>query len=227
MPSDYQRITQDNIRRRGEEFDDIGELLSRELYRDRTHFVYELLQNAEDALLRRAKAVPQSDLPRTVAFHLHRDRLEVRHYGQAFDEQDVRGLSDVLKGTKHNELDQIGKFGIGFKSVYAFTASPEVHSGEEHFRIERYSSLSFPPCISNPANGVRVPLQPSQSLPSDSGSRNRGLLKDVDRTHPAVPSHIDRIEWHVVDGVRAAIVVNRTVAIPFATSAFDGERWTH
>lgn len=43
MPSDYQRITQDNIRRRGEESDDIGELLSRELYSGRTHFIYELL----------------------------------------------------------------------------------------------------------------------------------------------------------------------------------------
>jgi hypothetical protein len=68
MPSDYQRITQDSIRRHSEEFDDIGELLSRELYSGRTHFIYEPLQNVEDALLRRAKSAPQCDLPRTVAF---------------------------------------------------------------------------------------------------------------------------------------------------------------
>ncbi len=40
---------------------------------------------------------------------------------------------------KHWLKKQIGKFGIGsFKSVYAFTRSPEIHSGDEHFIIERY-----------------------------------------------------------------------------------------
>ncbi|PIY37909.1 MAG: hypothetical protein COZ05_21660 [Armatimonadetes bacterium CG_4_10_14_3_um_filter_59_10] len=56
MPSDYAAITRDNIRRRGEEFDDIGEFLSKQFYSDKAHFVYELLQNAEDALARRAKS---------------------------------------------------------------------------------------------------------------------------------------------------------------------------
>jgi hypothetical protein len=138
MPSDYQQICRDNIRRRGEEFDDIGRLISEQLYSDRSHFVYELLQNAEDALARRFKISPNDSVPRKVQFRLFLDRLEFKHFGVPFNEEDVKGISDVLKGTKKEDIVQIGKFGIGFKSVYAFTASPEIHSGEEHFIIKRY-----------------------------------------------------------------------------------------
>ena len=137
MPSNYQLITQENIRKRGTDFDDIGRFLAEQLYSDRTHFVYELLQNAEDAIGRRARR-PQSRFRRSVEFRLHRDRLELSHFGEPFDGADVRGICDVLRGTKSDDATQIGRFGIGFKSVYAYTASPEIHSGEEHFRIERY-----------------------------------------------------------------------------------------
>ena len=64
--------------------------------------------------------------------------LEVSHYGKLFDEADVKGICDVLRGTKNERLDQIGTFGIGFKSVYAFTRSPEIHSGDEHFVIRNF-----------------------------------------------------------------------------------------
>lgn len=138
MASDYQAICIDNIRRRGEEFDDIGRLISQQIYSDRTHFIYELLQNAEDALGRRLQTNPQSTLPTSVRFFLYKDRLEFRHFGEIFTTEDVKGVSDVLKGTKRGSGDQIGRHGIGFKSVYAFTASPEIHSGSEHFIIERY-----------------------------------------------------------------------------------------
>ena len=138
MPSGYKKICQDNIRRRGEEFDDMGRLISEQLYSDRTHFVYELLQNAEDALERRFRQNPDGNFACKVQFVLFQDRLEFRHSGALFNEEDVKGISDVLKGTKKEDFVQIGKFGIGFKSVYAFTASPEIHSGDEHFVIKRY-----------------------------------------------------------------------------------------
>ena len=138
MPSDYEKIRNDNIRRRGEEFDDIGRLISEQLYSEKSHFIFELLQNAEDALARRFRQHPEDSSGCAVQFRLFPDRLEFRHFGVPFDEDDVRGVSDVLKGTKKEDVSQIGKFGIGFKSVYAFTASPEVHSGDEHFVIKRY-----------------------------------------------------------------------------------------
>ena len=67
MASDYAAIETDNIRRRGEEFDDIGRFLSQQFYSDQTHFVYELLQNAHDALKRRSLAEPDHTFPKSVS----------------------------------------------------------------------------------------------------------------------------------------------------------------
>src|SRR5262249_58502402 len=44
----------------------------------------------------------------------------------------------VGQSGKSGDLTAIGKFGIGFKSVYAYTRSPRISSGDEHFRIENY-----------------------------------------------------------------------------------------
>jgi hypothetical protein len=124
VPSDYNAIRAENIDRYGWD-PAVLELLG-QLYSKRTHFIFELLQNAEDA--------GASEL----IFELFGDRLEVRHDGRIFNEADVRGVCGVAKGTKAGDLTQIGKFGIGFKSVYAYTSSPRIHSGDEHFRIAKY-----------------------------------------------------------------------------------------
>ena len=54
MASDYSSISRDNLRDYGEKFNRIGRLISEYLYPNQTHFVYELLQNAHDALTRRS-----------------------------------------------------------------------------------------------------------------------------------------------------------------------------
>ena len=69
---------------------------------------------------------------------LYSDRLEVLHDGKPFDEKDVWGICGVGEGTKPEDLTKIGKFGIGFKSVYAYTNAPKIHCGDEHFGIEYY-----------------------------------------------------------------------------------------
>lgn len=124
MPSDYNKIREENILEYGQGTRHLS-FLGR-LYTDRTHFIFELLQNAEDAGASR------------ILFRLFDDRLEVTHDGRPFDELDVRGVCGVGEGNKSEDLTQIGKFGIGFKSVYAYTTKPEVHSGDESFRIENY-----------------------------------------------------------------------------------------
>lgn len=124
MPSDYKRIREENLREYGHGARHLSMLGS--FYTDRTHFIFELLQNAEDA------GATQ------VGFDLHPQGLVVRHDGRPFTEADVRGICGVGEGTKTKDLTQIGKFGIGFKSVYAYTKMPGIHSGDEHFCIESY-----------------------------------------------------------------------------------------
>ena len=88
MPSDYKKIRDDNIRRRGEEFDDIGHLISEQLYSDRSHFIYEiLLHKAEAALERRFRKNPDHSSHCAVQFRLFRNRLEFRHFGAPFNQK--------------------------------------------------------------------------------------------------------------------------------------------
>ncbi len=124
MSAEYDKIRAENVARYGWDTA-VLELLG-QLYSERTHFIFELIQNAEDA--------GATDL----TFTLFADRLEVRHDGRDFTVADVRGICGVGQGTKADDLTQIGKFGIGFKAVYAYTDSPQIHSGTENFRIEKY-----------------------------------------------------------------------------------------
>src|SRR6201997_4973772 len=121
VPADYQKIREENIARYG--WDTAVLDLLGQLYSERTHFIFELIQNAEDA--------GATEL----AFGLFADRLELRLDGRPFTEAAVCGVG---KSGKSGDLTAIRKFGIGFKSVYAYTRSPRIDSGDEHFRIESY-----------------------------------------------------------------------------------------
>lgn len=135
MPSDYAAIREENRADYGKRVGEYGPLLLTGLYDDRTHFIFEILQNAEDALARRK--VPATS--ESVTFDIQNDALLIRHYGDPFNETDVRSICRIVDSGK--EFAEIGKFGIGFKSVYAYTDRPEIHSGHDHFAIE---SLVYP-----------------------------------------------------------------------------------
>lgn len=92
-------------------------------YSDRTHFIYEILQNAEDAGATR------------IQFHLEKEKLVIEHNGRPFNEKDIEGVCGIANGTKEDGT-RIGHFGIGFKSVYCYTEHPYIYSGEYHFVIQ-------------------------------------------------------------------------------------------
>ena len=117
--TDYNKIAAENQRRYGT--DKIIPKILRQLYGDDTHFVYELVQNAEDSKSQH------------IEFRLVEDALLVWNDGCRFRERDVRGICSI--GMSDKDLTQIGNFGIGFKAVYSYTDLPEVYSGDERFRI--------------------------------------------------------------------------------------------
>ena len=202
MPSDYEAIRQENIRRRGENFEDIGNFLAEKLYGDRSHFIYELLQNAEDALSRRREKDPGADVSGDVTFRLFRDRLEVSHYGQPFDGDDVRGICDVLRGTKGERLDQIGTFGIGFKSVYAITSAPEIHSGDEHFAIEKFiRPKEVAPRLLNNADQTLFyfPFNHAKFRPEDAFRLIQTKLKSLGARSLLFLTNVKALVWAIED----------------------------
>lgn len=129
---DYAGIREENIKKYGTATHHLAYFA--DIYSTRTHFIFEVLQNAEDALSRR----PLSNASGYVRFHLHPDRLEISHNGKPFDDRDIVGICGIGEGTKAGDYTQIGKFGIGFKSVYAYSFFPQIHSKDEHFEIRRF-----------------------------------------------------------------------------------------
>lgn len=98
-----------------------------ELYPDTAHFIYELLQNAED-------------MHATVArFILSENAIEFEHNGtkRSFNLADVDAITNIGNNAeKRNDVTAIGKFGIGFKAVFAYTDTPEIHSGDYHLKLK-------------------------------------------------------------------------------------------
>ena len=93
-----------------------------QLYTDKSHFVYELLQNAEDA-----EAT-------SIQFIQHSDRLEVLHDGKPFTSANLQGICDIGKSDKVDNLNQIGEFGVGFKSVFGICDTVRLYSEPAHYR---------------------------------------------------------------------------------------------
>lgn len=77
MALDYTKIRKDKEQEYGTKVGNYGRLLAN-LYSNRAHFIFELLQNAEDALRGRG---PEWAGPRAVSFNLTKNYLQFKHFG--------------------------------------------------------------------------------------------------------------------------------------------------
>ena len=121
MQSDYTQITKHNEHQLGQ--DTASRKTQISMYSDPTHFVYEILQNADDYGATE------------VVFKLSKKELQIEHDGKPFTEENVKAITYFGKSTSRDDLVKTGRFGVGFKSVFAFTATPIIISGDEHFQI--------------------------------------------------------------------------------------------
>ena len=159
------------------------ELLSRRVYTDPGHFLIELLQNAEDC---GAEDWRLDFEPR---------RVVVWHNGTSFDARDVVGVCSIGQTTKRKQ--QIGFFGVGFKSVYEVTDRPQIYSADYQFEI---ADVSIPKLLDRrppdvPADGTVLVL-PLRD-PRDSVRSPEALFAMASELDPMVLftlRQIDRIE---------------------------------
>lgn len=112
-----------------------------EKYSDQAHFIYELLQNANDA-----KATKSF-------FQLTTDGLYFKHNGtknfwvsnpdnEKQDQQsnklgDINAITAVAQSNKKDQ-STIGKFGVGFKAVFQYTETPHIYDPNFQFNISKY-----------------------------------------------------------------------------------------
>ncbi|XP_058649126.1 uncharacterized protein wu:fj29h11 isoform X2 [Onychostoma macrolepis] len=110
------------------------ERLSTELYSKDTHFVLELIQNADD------NCYPDGREQPALAFVVEKDCITILNNECGFEENNVRAICDVGRSTKgKHKYGYIGQKGIGFKSVFKVTNCPEIHSNGFHIRFDKKS----------------------------------------------------------------------------------------
>lgn len=104
-------------------------------YPESAHFVYELLQNADDAEATEVYII------------LKRDQMLFKHNGKKhFDITledaehvgDINSITGIGDSSKIYKQNKIGKFGVGFKAVFQYTDTPEIYDDVFKFKIENY-----------------------------------------------------------------------------------------
>lgn len=105
-------------------------LLADDIYSSDSHFVLELIQNADD------NTYSEGVVPR-LSFTLAPDRLVVVNNEVGFTEKNVQALCTIGRSSKKKLNGYIGEKGIGFKSVFTVSDAPEIHSNGFHFCFDR------------------------------------------------------------------------------------------
>lgn len=176
---------------------DINLDIFEDFYPDQAHFVFELLQNAEDTGATEA------------AFTLTDEGCSFEHNGtRPFTESDVRAITGIHNSTKTKALDQIGKFGVGFKSVFVYTLTPTIYSTEFSFRISR---LVMPePVARDPSIGNKtkfwLPFNNPKKVPQAAFSEIRTGLNDLAEATLLFLPNIESIKWRVKDELSGEVL---------------------
>lgn len=115
-------------------------------YSDSAHFIYEMLQNADDA---GATEVEMELWPDKFIFtHNGHIRFTVSDPKKEVEDREagrlghINSICSIGFSSKNYETEikqnKIGKFGVGFKAVFQYTSTPEIYDNPFCFRIDNY-----------------------------------------------------------------------------------------
>lgn len=113
-----------------------------EKYSDQAHFIYELIQNADDAGATRVRFVLKKD--QLLFFHNGNRHFSISNpETEDIDSKqgclgDINAITGIAFSNKKNQENKIGKFGVGFKAVFQYTSTPYIYDPKFCFKIDRY-----------------------------------------------------------------------------------------
>lgn len=207
------RAEREDLARVLKKYDGIRRVVE-DLYPDSVHFIYELLQNAEDTGATNA------------SFTLTAMSLVFEHNGRSFSKADIEGITNIGEGSKHGDDEQIGRFGVGFKAVFAYSETPKIWSPTFSFMI---SELVLPNSIDPfPGLGGRTrfefPFNNPKKDPAVAFAEVGKGLNDIAETTLLFLSHLESISWQIENGPSGEVLRVQYSEVHFETlKQFGGE----
>lgn len=106
------------------------EKIAGDLYSSDVHFVMELVQNADDNQY-------SMNITPTLKIDMYGHAMVVYNNETGFSPSNITAVCNVGGSTKAGQAGYIGQKGIGFKSIFSVSNSPEIHSNGFHIRFDR------------------------------------------------------------------------------------------
>lgn len=104
--------------------------ISDDIYSESERFIYELIQNADDACENQALGVE-------IYIEFTPNFVIISHTGKEFSEPDIKAVSSVGSSQKTKNYNQTGYKGIGFKSVFGKSDCVYINSNGFCFRFDK------------------------------------------------------------------------------------------
>lgn len=145
-----EKVTIENIQKQNSDYNNAVQarnqyesllLLSRDVFTEYIRFLFELIQNADDAKATEINIVVLANY------------LVISHDGEAFSKEDVEGICNVGSGTKKSKSNTTGYKGVGFKSVFGKSTCVSIFSNGFQFKFDEV----FPQ--------AKYPVMPWQIIP--------------------------------------------------------------
>ncbi|KAK4471732.1 hypothetical protein MN116_004601 [Schistosoma mekongi] len=203
--------------------------LSEELYGLPGHFLLELIQNADD------NTYDTNDIP-TLEFHLSTitssmnnnnegnisnqqlSLLVMNNESVGFSENDMSALCDIGQSTKITQRDtKIGRKGIGFKSVFNITNTPEVHSNGFHVRFHRQAK-AINSISSKTPSLILIPEWCNQLLMTKSNSKSYNEIPEWCKTLFVLPLNSEIVNNHSMIDQSPVVYVTQLIQTTFNAS---------
>jgi hypothetical protein len=187
-----------------------------DFYPDRAHFVYELLQNAEDA---GATAMSFTLLP---------ECLVCEHDGRPFTLEDVTSITGIHDSTKAKSQDKIGKFGVGFKSVFVYTQTPSIRSGDFSFQIVQQvlpAEIATDPAIGRRTR-FELPFDNPKKSPTEAHAEIAAGLNGLDEKTLLFLTNLKSVKWRIGKDTSGEVLRDKHSDVHFEVLKESGGKTT-
>ena len=176
-------------------------------YSDSAHFIYELLQNADDAKATEVKMVLMKDKfifshNGTVKFTVSNPETEPEDRAKNtlghINSITAIGFSSKTKSFEEKSREiKIGKFGVGFKAIFQYTTTPYIYDSDVCFKIEDYivpTKVNYSSYCQKGKTVFVIPFDRDDISPEQAYEDIENKIASL--THPQLfLFHVQKVSW--------------------------------